>query len=55
MAESFVNAQSRAVGLVTTNSAGAIGVTTNIITGISTVGISSGYIVDNTNIYLEQE
>ena len=49
MAESFVNAQSRAVGVVTTNSAGAIGVTTNIITGISTVGISSGYIVDNTN------
>ena len=52
MAESFVNAQSRAVGLVTTNSAGAIGVTTNIITGISTVGISSGYIVDNTNYIL---
>ena len=52
MAESFVNAQSRAVGVVTTNSAGAIGVTTNIITGISTVGISSGYIVDNTNYIL---
>ena len=49
MAESFVNAQSRACGVVTTNSAGAIGVTTNIITGISTVGISSGYLVDNSN------
>jgi hypothetical protein len=49
MAESFVNAQSRACGVVTTNSAGAIGVTTNIITGISTVGISSGYLVENSN------
>ena len=49
MAESFVNAQSRACGVVTTNSSGAIGVTTNIITGISTVGVSSGYLVDNTN------
>jgi hypothetical protein len=49
MAEAFINAQSRACGVVTTNSAGAIGVTTNIITGISTVGISSGYIVENSN------
>ena len=49
MAEAFINAQSRACGVVTTNSSGAVGVTTNIITGISTVGISSGYIVDNTN------
>ena len=52
MAESFVNAQARAAGIVTTNSAGAVGVTTNIITGISTVGISSGYLVDNTNFLL---
>ena len=49
MAESFVNSLSRAVGVVTTNSSGAVGVTTNIITGISTVGVSSGYLVDNTN------
>ena len=49
MAESFVNAQSRACGVVTTNSEGAIGVTTNIITGISTVGIASGYLVENSN------
>ena len=49
MAEAFINAQSRACGVVTTNSAGAIGVTTNIITGISTVGVSSGYIVENSN------
>ena len=49
MAESFVNSLSRAVGVVTTNSSGAVGVTTNIITGISTVGISSGYLVENSN------
>ena len=49
MAESFVNSLSRAVGVVTTNSSGAGGVTTNIITGISTVGISSGYLVENSN------
>ena len=49
MAESFVNSLSRAVGVVTTNSSGAVGVTTNIITGISTVGVSSGYLVENTN------
>ena len=49
MAESFVNSLSRAVGVVTTNSSGAVGVTTNIITGISTVGVSSGYLVENSN------
>ena len=47
MAESFTNSFSRAVGVVTTSSSGAVGVTTNQITGISTVGISSDYIVDN--------
>ena len=49
MAESFVNSISRAVGVVTTSSSGSVGVTTNIISGISTVGISSGYIVENSN------
>ena len=49
MAESFVNSLSRAVGVVTTNSSGAVGVTSNIITGISTVGGSSGYLVENSN------
>ena len=47
MAESFSNSLSRAVGVVTTSSSGAVGVTTNQITGISTVGISSNYLVDN--------
>lgn len=49
MAEAFSNSLTRAVGIVTTNSSGAIGVTTNKITGISTVGVKLGDIVDNTN------
>ena len=49
MAESFVNSISRAVGVVTTSSSGSVGVTTNHITGISTVGISSSYLVDHSN------
>ena len=49
MAESFTNSLSRAVGVVTTNTAGSVGIKTNIISGISTVGISSGYIVDSTH------
>tara|TARA_R100000742_G_C4279128_1_gene102987 strand:- start:305 stop:844 length:540 start_codon:yes stop_codon:yes gene_type:complete len=49
MAEAFSNKLSRAVGVVTTNSSGSIGVTTNHITGISTVGVSVGDLVDNSN------
>lgn len=49
MAESFSNALSRAAGIVTTSSAGSIGVTTNLITGISTDGVSVGDLVDNGN------
>ena len=47
MAESFSNQNTRAVGVVTTSSAGSIGVTTNLITGISTTNVSVGDIVDN--------
>jgi len=49
MAEAFSNKLSRAVGVVTTNSSASVGIKTNIITGISTVGISSGYLVDSAN------
>lgn len=49
MAETFTNAFGRAVGVVTTTNTGAIGVTTNLITGISTTGIAVGYLVDNNN------
>lgn len=49
MAEAFSNSLSRAAGIVTTSSAGSIGITTNLITGISTSGVSVGDIVDNGN------
>ena len=47
MAEAFSNKFARAVGVVSTSSAGSIGVTTNLITGISTTNVSVGDIVDN--------
>ena len=47
MAEAFSNKLARAVGVVSTSSAGSIGVTTNLITGISTTNVSVGDIVDN--------
>ena len=49
MAESFSNKVARAVGIVTSSAAGAIGITTNKITGISTGGVSLGDLVDNQN------
>jgi hypothetical protein len=49
MAESFSNALSRAAGIVTTSSAGSIGITTNLITGISTTSVSVGDLIDNAN------
>jgi len=49
MAEAFSNSLTRAAGIVTTSSAGSIGVTTNLITGISTSGVSVGDIIDNGN------
>lgn len=49
MAESFSNKVARAVGIVTSSPAGAIGITTNKITGISTDGVSLGDLVDNQN------
>ena len=47
MAESFTNSLGRAVGVVTSTSIGAIGIQTNKITGISTVGLAVSSIVDN--------
>ena len=40
MAESFSNKLTRAAGIETSSSAGSIGITTNLITGISTGGVS---------------
>ena len=47
MAESFNNALTRSVGIETSNTNGSVGVTTNLITGISTVGVSVGDLVVN--------
>ena len=47
MAEAFSNKVARAVGVVTTSSDGSIGIGTNLITGISTVSVTVGDIVDN--------
>ena len=49
MAESFVNSVTRAVGVVTSSSAGAVGVQTNLITGITTTNVTVGDIVHNSN------
>jgi len=49
MAEAFSNKLTRAAGIVTTSSSGSIGITTTIITGISTVGVAVSDLVDNTN------
>ena len=49
MAEAFSNSLSRAVGVVTTTASASIGIYANHLSGISTVGISTGDIVDNTN------
>ena len=49
MAEAFSNALSRAAGIVTTSSSGSIGITTNKITGISTVSVTVGDLIDTPN------
>ena len=47
MAESFSNRLARAVGVVSTSSAGTIGALGNLITGVSTAGLTAGDLVDN--------
>ena len=47
MAESFSNKLTRAAGIVTSSTGGSIGITTNLITGISTGGVSVGDLVVN--------
>ena len=49
MAEAFSNKVARAVGVVNTATGGSIGVTTNLITGISTTGVNLGDLIDNGN------
>jgi len=47
MAEAFSNKLARAVGIETSSSAGTVGVTTTLITGISTGAVSVGDLIDN--------
>ena len=49
MAESFSNKVGRAVGVVTSSTGASIGITTNLITGISTAGVSINDLVDTGN------
>lgn len=49
MAEAFSNKVVRAAGIVTTSSSGSIGITTTLITGISTVGVAVSSLIDNSN------
>ena len=52
MAEAFSNKVARAAGIVTSMTDGAIGINTNLITGISTVGVAVSDLVDNGNYIL---
>jgi hypothetical protein len=47
MAESFNNALTSSVGIETSNTNGTVGVTTNLITGISTVGVAVSDLIVN--------
>ena len=49
MAEAFSNKLTRAAGIVSTSSSGAVGILTNLITGISTVDVAVNDLVDNTH------
>ena len=49
MAEAFSNKVARAVGVVTTSTGASVGITTNLITGISTAGVSINDLVDTGN------
>jgi hypothetical protein len=49
MAEAFSNKLARAVGVVNSSTGGSIGITTNLITGISTTGVTVADLVDTGN------
>ena len=52
MAEAFSNKVARAAEIVTSMTGGAIGITTNLITGISTTSVAVNDLVDNSNYIL---
>ena len=52
MAEALSNKVTRAAGIVSTSSSGAVGILTNLITGISTVHVAVNDLVDNGQFIL---
>ena len=52
MAEAFSNKVARAARIVSTSTGGAVGILTNLITGISTVDVAINDIVDNQHFLL---
>ena len=52
MAEAFSNKVARAAGIVSTSTAGAVGILTNLVTGISTVDVHINDVVDNQHFLL---
>ena len=52
MAEAFSNKILRAAGIVSTSTAGSIGIQTNLITGISTVDVAINDIIDTNHFIL---
>jgi len=52
MAEAFSNKVTRAAGIVSTSTGGAVGILTNLITGISTVDVHINDVVDNQHFLL---
>ena len=52
MAEAFSNKVARAAGIVSTSTGGAVGILTNLITGISTVDVAINDVIDNQHFIL---
>ena len=52
MAEAFSNSLTRAAGIVSTSTAGAVGILTNLVTGISTVDVAINDVIDNQHFIL---
>ena len=52
MAEAFSNKVARAAGIVSTSTAGAVGILTNLVTGISTVDVAINDVIDNQHFIL---
>ena len=52
MAEAFSNKVARAAGIVSTSTGGAVGILTNLVTGISTVDVAINDVIDNEHFIL---